>query len=90
MVYTNSINTIAGCYYGLDQYKDAAHYFGLYTENLRKMLQEKFLLLTDVDRKRVWDEQQQHIDDYRFNVASLPDSVTDLMPLFIPTLYDMV
>ena len=89
MVYTNSINTIAGCYYGLDQYKDAAHYFGVYTENLRKMLQEKFLLLTDIDRKRVWDEQLQHIDDYRFNVAALPDSVTDLMPLFIPTLYDM-
>ena len=89
MVYTNSLNTIAGCYYGLDQYKDAAHYFGLYTENLRKMLQEKFLLLTDIDRKRVWDEQQQHIDDYRFNVAALPDSVTNLMPLFIPTLYDM-
>lgn len=89
MVYTNSLNTIAGCYYGLDQYKDAAHYFELYTENLRKMLQEKFLLLADVDRKRVWDEQHQHIDDYRFNVATLPDSVTDLMPLFIPTLYDM-
>lgn len=89
MVYTNSLNTIAGCYYGLDQYEDAAHYFELYTENLRKMLQEKFLLLTDVDRKRVWNEQQQHIDDYRFNVAALPDSATDLMPLFIPTLYDM-
>ena len=89
MVYTNSLNTIAGCYYGLDEYKDAAHYFGVYTENLRKMLQEKFLLLTDIDRKRVWDEQLQHIDDYRFNVAALPDSVTDLMPLFIPTLYDM-
>lgn len=89
MVYTNSLNTIAGCYYGLDQYKDAVHYFELYTENLRKMLQEKFLLLADIDRKRVWDEQHQHIDDYRFNVATLPDSVTDLMPLFIPTLYDM-
>lgn len=89
MVYTNSLNTIAQCYYGLDQYKDAAHYFELYTENLRKMLQEKFLLLTDIDRKRVWNEQNQHIDDYRFNVAALPDSVTELMPLFIPTLYDM-
>jgi CHAT domain-containing protein len=89
MVYTNSLNTIAGCYYGLDQYKDAAYYFELYTENLRAMLQEKFLLLTDVDRMRVWKEQQQHIDDYRFNVAALPDSVTDLMPLFIPILYDM-
>ena len=89
MVYTNSLHTIAECYYGLDQYKDAAHYFELYTENLRKMLREKFLLLTDIDRKRVWDEQNQHIDDYRFNVAALPDSVTDLMPLFIPTLYDM-
>ena len=53
------------------------------------MLQEKFLLLTDIDRKRVWDEQQQHIDDYRFNVAALPDSVTDLMPLYVPVLYDM-
>lgn len=89
MVYTNSLNTIAGCYYGLDQYVDAAHYFDLYTENLRKLLQEKFLLLTDIDRRRVWDEQQRHIDDYRFNVAALPDSVTKLMPLFIPALYDM-
>ena len=89
MVYTNSLNTIAGCYYGLDQYEDAAHYFKLYTESLRNMLQEKFLLLTDIDRKRVWDEQQQHIDDYRFNVAALPDSVTDLMPLYVPVLYDM-
>lgn len=89
MVYTNSLNTIAGCYYGLDQYENAAYYFSLYTENLRQMLQEQFLLLTDIDRKRVWNEQQQHIDDYRYNVAALPDSVTDLMPLFIPTLYDM-
>ena len=89
MVYTNTLNTIASCYYGLDHYEDAAHYFKLYTESLRNMLQEKFLLLTDVDRKRVWDEQQQNIEDYRFNVAALPDSVIDFMPLFIPTLYDM-
>ena len=87
--YTNSLNTIAGCYYGLDKYKEAAYYFGLYTENLRKMLQEKFLLLTDVDRERVWSEQQQHIDDFRYDVAALPDSATSLMPLYIPTLYDM-
>ncbi len=53
------------------------------------MLQEKFLLLTDIDRERVWKEQQQHIDDFRFNVAALPDSATRFMPLFIPTLYDM-
>lgn len=89
MVYTNSLNTIAGSYYGLGQYEEAAHYFALYTENLRKMLQEKFLLLTDVDRKRVWNEQQRHIDDYRFNVAALPESVTDLMSLYVPVLYDM-
>lgn len=89
LVFTNSLNTIAGCYYGLDKYKDAAHYFALYTENLRKMLQEKFLLLTEVDRERVWNEQQQHIDDFRYNVAALPDSVTNLMSLYVPTLYDM-
>lgn len=89
MVYTNSLNTIAGCYYGLDQYEDAAHYYGLYTENLRKMLQEKFLLLTERDRRRVWDEQQQHIDDYRFDVAALPDSVSVLMSLYVSILYDL-
>lgn len=88
-VYINSLNNIAGCYYSLNQYKDAAHYYELYTENLRKMLREKFLLLTDVDRKRVWDEQQQHIDNYRDNIATLSDSVTDLMQLYIPVLYDM-
>lgn len=86
-VYTNSLNTIAGCYYGLDMYMDAAHYWGLYTENLREMLQEKFLLLTDIDRERVWKEQQQHIDDFRYNVATLPDA--NLISSFIPTLYDM-
>ena len=89
MVYTNSLNTVASCYYGLDQFENAAHYFNLYTENLRNMLQEKFLLFTDVDRKRVWYEQQQNIDDFRFDVAALPDSVSDLMPLYIPVLYDM-
>ncbi len=89
MVYTNSLNTIAGCYFGLDKYKEAAYYFGLYTDNLRKMLQEKFLLLTDIDRERVWNEQQQHIDDFRYNVAALPDSATNLMSLYVPTLYDM-
>lgn len=89
MVYTNTLNTIASCYYGLDHYEEAAHYFKLYTESLRNMLQEKFLLLTDVDRKRVWDEQQQNIDDYRFNVAALPDSVVDFIPLYLPVLYDM-
>lgn len=88
-VYTNSLNTIAECYFSLDQYKDAANYFELYTESLREMLQEKFLLLTDVDRKRIWNEQQRQIDDYRFNVAVLPDSLTDFKPLFIPALYDM-
>ncbi len=89
IVYTNSLNTIAGCYYGLDRFEESAYYFGLYTENLREMLQEQFLLLTDVDRERVWKEQQQNIDDYRFNVAALPDSAAGLMPLFIPVLYDM-
>lgn len=89
MIYTNSLNTIAACYYGLDDYEEAANYFALYTESLRNMLQEKFLLLTDLDRKRIWTEQQKNIDDYRFAIAALPDSLTRLMPLFIPTLYDM-
>lgn len=89
MVYTNSLNTIAGCYFGLDQYEKAAEYYALYTSTMRDMLRERFLQLSDVDRKRVWKEQQDHIDEYRFDIATLPDSVNNLMPLFIPTLYDM-
>ena len=89
MVYTNSLNTIAGCYFGLDKYKDAAHYYALNTENIRDKLREKFLLLTDKDRIRVWNEQQQNFDDFRYNIAVLPDSETELVPLFVPTLYDM-
>lgn len=89
MVYTNSLNTIAGCYFGLDQYEKAAEYYALYTHTMRDMLRERFLQLSDVDRKRVWKEQQDHIDEYRFDIATLPDSVNHLMPLFIPTLYDM-
>lgn len=89
MVYTNSLNTIAGCYFGLDQYKKAAEYYALYTNTMRDMLRERFLQLSDVDRKRVWKEQQDHIDEFRFDIATLPDSMNNLMPLFIPTLYDM-
>ena len=89
MVYTNSLNTIAGCYFGLDQYKKAAEYYALYTKTMRDMLRERFLQLSEVERKRVWKEQQEHIDDFRFDIATLPDSVSNLMPLFIPTLYDM-
>ena len=89
MVYTNSLNTIAGCYFGLDQYEKAAEYYALYTHTMRDMLRERFLQLTDVDRKRVWKEQQDHIDEFRFDIATLPNSVNNLMPLFIPTLYDM-
>ena len=89
MVYTNSLNTIAGCYFGLDQYKKAAEYYALYTNTMRDMLRERFLQLSDVDRKRIWKEQQEHIDEFRFDIATLPDSVNNLMPLFIPTLYDM-
>lgn len=89
MVYTNSLNTIAGCYFGLDQYKKAAEYYALYTHTMRDMLRERFLQLSYVDRKRIWKEQQDHIDEFRFDIATLPDSVNNLMPLFIPTLYDM-
>ena len=89
MVYTNSLNTIAGCYFGLDQYKKAAEYYALYTHTMRDMLRERFLQLSYVDRKRIWKEQQDHIDEFRFDIATLPDSVENLMPLFIPTLYDM-
>lgn len=89
MVYANSLNTIAGCYFGLDQYKKAAEYYALYTNTMRDMLRERFLQLSDVDRKRIWKEQQKHIDEFRFDIATLPDSVNNLMPLFIPTLYDM-
>lgn len=89
IVYTNSLNTIAGCYFGLDQYEKAAEYYALYTNSMRDMLRERFLQLTGVDRKRVWKEQQNHVDEFRFDIATLPDSVNNLMSLFIPTLYDM-
>lgn len=88
-VYTNSLHTIASCYMGLDQFEDAVKYFALYTDNLRKMLREHFLYQTEIDRKRIWDEQHRHIDAYRHGVAALPDSASALLPMFIPTLYDM-
>ena len=88
-IYTSSLNTIAGSYYGLDNYKEAAHYYALYTQSLRSMLQEKFLLSGEADRKMIWNEQQQNIDDYRYRVAALPDSAVGYMSLYIPALYDM-
>lgn len=89
MVYTNSLNTIASCYFGIGKYEESAEYFALYAENLRKMLREKFVLMTENDRQRVWTEQQQHIDEFCYDMAALPDSATHLMPRFIPTFYDI-
>lgn len=87
-VYVNSLNTIAGSYFGLDQYEKAAEYFALYSENLRGMLRERFLLMTSNDRQRVWQEQKRHIDDFCYNLSVLPEHATPLMQLFVPTFYD--
>ena len=87
--YTNSLNTIAGCYFGVNNYIKAAEYYSLYADNLRDMLRERFALMTEKDRSRVWKEQQQHIDDFCFDIATLPDSATNRMQSFIPTFYDL-
>ena len=89
MVYTNSLNTIAGCYFGLNQYAKAAEYYDLYAQNLRGMLRERFLLMTGNDRQRVWQEQQEHIDEFCYELSVLPDSATYMMQRFIPTFYDL-
>lgn len=89
LVYTNSLNTIAGCYFGIGNYEESAAYFALYAENLRKMLREKFVLMTENDRQRIWKEQQQNINDFCYDMAVLPDSAAHLMPRFIPTFYDL-
>lgn len=89
LAYTNSLSTIAGSYFGTDQYEEAARYYSLYAESLRESLREHFLLMTDVDRKRLWQEQQQSIDNFCFDIAVLPDSATSKMQSFIPTFYDL-
>jgi len=89
MTYTNSLNTIAECYFGINDYDKAADYFSLYSENLRNMLRERFAMMTEKDRKRVWDEQQRNIDNFRFDIAVLPDSVSHMMQRFTPTFYDL-
>lgn len=89
MTYTNSLGTIAGSYFGINRYVEAAQYYALYAESLRVTLRERFSLMTDADRKRVWKEQQQTIDNFRYDIAALPDSATNRMQGFIPTLYDL-
>ena len=89
MTYTNSLNTIAGCYFGVNNYIKAAEYYSLYANNLRNMLRERFVLMTEKDRGRVWKEQQQHIDDFCYDIATLPDTATAKMQSFIPTFYNL-
>jgi len=89
LVYTNSLHTIAGCYFGVDRYAESALYYGLYSDNLRAMLRERFVLMSENDRRRLWKEQQQNIDEFLFDVAALPDSVSNMMHNFIPSLYDL-
>lgn len=89
LVYANSLNTIAGCYFGIGNFEESAVYFALYAENLRNMLREKFVLMTENNRQRIWKEQQQHIDDFCYDMAVLPDSASHLMSRFIPTYYDL-
>lgn len=89
MTYTNSLNTIAGCYFGVNNYKKASEYYSLYADNLRDMLRERFALMTEKDRSRVWKEQKQHIDDFCYDIATLPDTATTRMQDFIPTFYNL-
>jgi len=88
-LYTNSLKTIAGSFYGIGEYAQAADYFSMYSENLRSMLRERFLLMTAKDRQRVWKEQQQSVEEFCNNVGLLPDTVGHLMQRYIPTFYDL-
>ena len=89
MAYTNSLNTIAGCYFGVDDYGKSAEYYSMYAGSLRDMLRERFVLMTEEDRQRVWEEQRKNIDEFCFGIATLPDSATRYMQQFVPTFYDL-
>lgn len=89
MIYTNSLNTIAGCYFGLDEYANAAEFYAKYSESLRIMLRERFALMREKDRMRVWEEQYKNISEFCFNIATLPDSAAYQMQRFTPTFYDL-
>ncbi len=88
-VYTNSLYTIAGCYSGTNNYIKASEFYALYSDNLRDMLRERFALMTEKARSRVWKEQQQNIDDFCYGIATLLDSATNRMQDFIPTFYNL-
>lgn len=89
MTYTNSLHTIASCYFGVDKYAESAEYYEQYARNLRDMLRERFMLMTEKDRQRVWTEQQQNIDNFCYDLAVLPDSESSMMQRFIPIFYDL-
>lgn len=89
LVYTNSLNTVASCYFGVGNYAESANYYGLYVQNLRDMLRERFVMMTENDRQRLWKEQQGHIDDFRYQIAALPDTANYSLQSFIPTMYDI-
>lgn len=86
-VYSNSLHTIAGCYFGLEQYEKAAEYYRLYVDNLRKTLMESFVVMDVTDRKRLWAVHNNNLDEFRFNITSLPNE--GLLALYSPILYDM-
>lgn len=86
-VYTNSVHTIAGCYFGLEQYTEAADYFSLYVKSLRDMLMENFVVMDGPDRKRLWSEHQSNIEEFCYSVSTLPD--ISLLDYYVPTMYDM-
>ena len=88
-VYVNSLKTIAGAYYGIGDYAQTADFYSQYSDNLRGMLRERFLLMTAKDRQRVWKDQQQTVEEFCNNVGLLPDTVRHLMPQYIPTFYDL-
>lgn len=88
-IYTNSLKTIAGAYYGIGEFAKAADFFNQYSDNLRGMLRERFLLMTAKDRQRVWKEQQQSVEEFCNNVGLLPDTVGHLISRYIPTFYDL-
>lgn len=88
-VYTNSLNTIAGAYFGVEEYEKSADFFALYSESLRNMLRERFLLMTANDRQRVWTEHQRQIDDFCYDISVLPASETHLLQKFTPTFFDL-
>lgn len=89
LTYANSLATIAGSYYMLEEYDDAVSYYEKYMESIRSAISKEFSMKSETERMMIWEKEKGNIEEILDMMVALPTGMESLLPRVAALAYDV-